>query len=42
MATTGNQIVADVRAEVIEPNPAFFQQDRMLSLINLGQNEIRS
>jgi len=39
MAVTGNDIVKDVRAEVIEPMPAFFSQDRMLDLINLAQRE---
>lgn len=39
MATTGAQLVADCRAEVIEPNPAFFSTTRMLALVNLAQQE---
>jgi hypothetical protein len=39
MATTGNDIVSDVRAEVIEPSPAFFSSPRLLALINLAQKE---
>lgn len=39
MATTGNDIVSDVRAEVLEPSPAFFSSSRMLALINLAQKE---
>jgi len=39
MATTGAQLVADCRAEVIEPNPAFFSDTRMLGLVNLAQQE---
>lgn len=39
MAITGNQIVDDLRAEITEPSPAFFSQSRMLTLINLAQNE---
>lgn len=39
MATTGADIVADVRAEVIEPSPTFFSNARMLALVNLAQKE---
>jgi hypothetical protein len=39
MATTGNDIVNDVRAEVLEPSPTFFSSTRMLALINLAQKE---
>jgi len=39
MATTGQDIVNDVRAEVIEPSPTFFSNARMLSLVNLAQKE---
>src|ERR1035437_9761936 len=39
MATTGNDIVSDVRAEVIEPAPGFFSSPRLLALINLAQKE---
>lgn len=39
MATTGNDLVTDVRAEVLEPSPAFFSSARMLGLINLAQKE---
>lgn len=39
MATTGNDLVNDVRAEVLEPSPAFFSSSRMLALINLAQKE---
>ena len=39
MSITGNEIVADLRSEIIEPSPTFFSQERMLSLINLAQNE---
>lgn len=39
MATTGQDIVNDVRAEVIEPSPTFFSSTRMLALINLAQKE---
>src|SRR5258708_40078217 len=39
MATTGNDLVNDVRAEVLEPAPAFFSTTRMLALINLAQKE---
>lgn len=39
MATTGNDIVSDVRAEVLEPSPGFFSSTRMLALINLAQKE---
>lgn len=37
--TTGNDLVSDVRAEVLEPSPAFFSSGRMLALINLAQKE---
>lgn len=39
MSITGNYIVTDVRSEIIEPNPTFFSNSRMLSLINLAQLE---
>lgn len=39
MATTGQQVVDDVRALIIEPSPTFFSNARMLSLINLAQRE---
>lgn len=39
MATTGQDLVNDCRAEVIEPNPAFFSSGRMLALVNLAQQE---
>ena len=39
MATTGQDIVNDVRAEVIEPSPTFFSNSRMLALVNLAQKE---
>jgi len=39
MATTGQDIVNDVRAEVIEPSPTFFSNARMLALVNLSQKE---
>lgn len=39
MAITGNDIVDDVRAEITEPSPTFFSNDRMLYLINLAQRE---
>lgn len=39
MATTGSDIVTDVRAEVLEPSPGFFSSTRMLALINLAQKE---
>lgn len=39
MATTGNDLVNDVRAEVLEPTPAFFSSARMLALVNLAQKE---
>lgn len=39
MSTTGTQLVQDCRAEVIEPNPAFFSDTRMLALVNLAQQE---
>lgn len=37
--TSGQDIVTDVRAEVIEPSPTFFSNARMLALINLAQKE---
>ena len=37
--TTGQDLVNDCRAEVIEPNPAFFSTPRMLALVNLAQKE---
>jgi len=39
MSITGNQIVADLRSEIIEPSPTFFSNARMLYLINLAQRE---
>lgn len=39
MATTGNDLVNDVRAEVLEPAPGFFSSARMLALVNLAQKE---
>lgn len=39
MSTTGQDLVNDCRAEVIEPNPAFFSDIRMLALVNLAQKE---
>lgn len=36
---TGNEIVTDLRSEILEPSPTFFSQSRMLTLINLAQNE---
>lgn len=39
MATTGNDLVNDVRAEVLEPSPTFFSSSRMLALVNLAQKE---
>lgn len=39
MAITGNYIVTDLRAEITEPNPAFFSNARILALINLAQME---
>lgn len=36
---TGNEIVTDLRSRIVEPSPTFFSQTRMLSLINLAQNE---
>jgi hypothetical protein len=39
MATTGADLVTDVRAEVLEPSPGFFTSSRMLALINLAQKE---
>lgn len=39
MSITGNDVVTDVRAEILEPSPTFFSDTRMLYLINLAQNE---
>jgi hypothetical protein len=39
MAITGTDIVNDLRAEIVEPSPTFFSNDRMLALINLAQRE---
>lgn len=39
MTMTGQDVVDDVRAEIIEPSPTFFSNARMLKLINLAQNE---
>lgn len=39
MSITGNQIVSDLRSEILEPSPTFFSNTRMLTLINLAQNE---
>jgi hypothetical protein len=39
MAYTGQQLVNDVRALVIEPMPAFFSTARMVALIDLSQKE---
>jgi hypothetical protein len=39
MSITGNYIVADLRSEVTEPSPTFFSNTRMLTLINLAQND---
>jgi hypothetical protein len=39
MATTGQDIANDCRAEVIEAFPAFFQDTYILNLINLAQRE---
>ena len=39
MSISGNDIVTDVRSEIIEPSPTFFSDARMLELINLAQNE---
>ena len=36
---TGQDLVNDVRSLIIEPNPAFFSDARMLALVNLAQNE---
>lgn len=38
MAITGNDIVADLRSEFLEPSPTFVSQARMLALINQAQN----
>jgi hypothetical protein len=37
--TTGQNLVDDCRAEVIEPSPTFFSTARMLALVNLAQKE---
>lgn len=39
MTMTGNDVVTDVRSEILEPSPTFFSNSRMLTLINLAQNE---
>lgn len=39
MTMTGQDVVDDVRAEVLEPSPTFFSNARILSMINLAQNE---
>lgn len=39
MSMTGQEVVNDVRAEIVEPSPTFFSEARMLTLINLAQNE---
>jgi hypothetical protein len=39
MSITGTDIVNDCRAEITEPSPTFFSQDRMLYLIDLAQKE---
>jgi hypothetical protein len=39
MSITGNDIVNDLRAEIIEPSPTFFSNTRLLYLINLAQRE---
>jgi len=36
---TGNDIVNDLRSEIVEPSPTFFSNARMLYLINLAQTE---
>lgn len=38
MSKTGQDIVDDLRSEILEPSPTFFSNSRMLSLINLAQN----
>jgi hypothetical protein len=37
---SGQDIVNDCRSLIIEPNPAFFSDTRMLSLVNLGQADL--
>lgn len=39
MTMTGQDVVDDVRGEIIEPSPTFFSNSRMLKLVNLAQNE---
>lgn len=39
MATSGNDIVNDLRAELIEPSPTFFSDARLLALINKAQRK---
>lgn len=39
MTMTGQDVVDDVRSEILEPNPTFFSDARMLKLVNLAQNE---
>lgn len=39
MAYTGQQLVNDLRSEIIEPSPTFFSDSRMLYLINLAQRD---
>lgn len=34
---TGTELVANLRAQVIEPNPAFFTSTALLNLLNAGQ-----
>ena len=40
MAVTGQDIINDVRALVIEPLPAFYTDARLLTLINLAQYDL--
>lgn len=39
MSKTGNDLVTDLRAKVLEPSPTFFSDARLLSLANLAQDE---
>lgn len=39
MSITGNDILNDVRAEIIEPSPTFFSNDRILAIINKAQRK---
>lgn len=39
MTMTGQDVVDDLRGEILEPSPTFFSNARMLKLINLAQNE---